>query len=309
MHGFAFQTMIYYQKHEAIDKEKWDACISNSLNGRFYVLSWFLDLIAPGWNALICDDYQAVMPLTMKRKYGLPVWLQPSFLKFTDVYSSGETEYQEWVPILWNYLRKNLFFSVNFSSNLVYDAMPYSTNNIKAQELNIRKSYDEVRSNYQHNIIKNLKKSEKAPLSFHEVKEYQHFESLKMLNYRHKTTTYGLKILKHLILQNNSNIRSRLFGIKNEDDQYIIVSSMVEFKNRVYFISSGATHEARQKKAKFMLYDQIIKKYAGAGYHIDFMGSHIPGVAYFNKGFGATDYNYVHLKGGILHQVDKLIKQ
>ena len=89
--------MIRYFKHREIDKEKWDACINQSLNGRFYVLSWFLDIVSPGWEGLVEDDYVAVFPVPRKRKYGIPYLIQPMHLKFLDIYSTRqELSKDEW---------------------------------------------------------------------------------------------------------------------------------------------------------------------------------------------------------------------
>ena len=54
--------MISCLENKAIDKPKWDALIAEC--GNIYAYSWYLDIVHPGWDALVDDDYQAVMPLT-----------------------------------------------------------------------------------------------------------------------------------------------------------------------------------------------------------------------------------------------------
>jgi len=56
--------MIDYLLHSDIDKMKWDACIQKAFNGNIYALSWYLDVVHEGWEALVEDDYVRVMPLT-----------------------------------------------------------------------------------------------------------------------------------------------------------------------------------------------------------------------------------------------------
>ena len=58
-----------FLKHDKIDKVKWDNCISRSVNGHIYARSWYLNIVSPDWDALIEGDYEAVMPLTWKRKF------------------------------------------------------------------------------------------------------------------------------------------------------------------------------------------------------------------------------------------------
>ena len=69
--------MIRYISHTEIDREKWDDCISHSVFETLYPYSWYLDVVSPGWYALVRNDYEMVMPLTWKRKYGIRMLMQP----------------------------------------------------------------------------------------------------------------------------------------------------------------------------------------------------------------------------------------
>jgi hypothetical protein len=55
---------IQYLSHKNIDKIKWDAVIASSSNRLIYGYSFYLDHMAKQWDALILNDYEAVMPLT-----------------------------------------------------------------------------------------------------------------------------------------------------------------------------------------------------------------------------------------------------
>jgi hypothetical protein len=62
---------IQYLSHHEIDKTKWDQCISEAENGLIYGYSFILitwQLIGMG---LVLNDYEAVMPLTWNKKYGI----------------------------------------------------------------------------------------------------------------------------------------------------------------------------------------------------------------------------------------------
>ena len=48
--------MIKYLQHGEINKEKWDDCINLSPRGLVYALSWYLDAVHPGWEALVEND-------------------------------------------------------------------------------------------------------------------------------------------------------------------------------------------------------------------------------------------------------------
>ena len=65
--------------YQQIDKQKWDGCIDKAVNGLVYAYSFYLDEIADNWDALILNDYEAVMPLTWRKKYGIHYLYQPFF--------------------------------------------------------------------------------------------------------------------------------------------------------------------------------------------------------------------------------------
>lgn len=62
---------IFLLQHHEIDKARWDAVISRSPHGLIYAYSWFLDIAAPGWFALISHDYRFLMPLPVRTKWKL----------------------------------------------------------------------------------------------------------------------------------------------------------------------------------------------------------------------------------------------
>ena len=45
--------MIAYLTHDQIDKSRWDDCIAHAVNGMAYAWSWYLDVVHPGWEALV----------------------------------------------------------------------------------------------------------------------------------------------------------------------------------------------------------------------------------------------------------------
>ena len=69
---------IHYLKRAAIDTTKWDRCVQQAPNGWIYSLSFFLDGIG-SWDGLVMGDYEYIMPLPKKIKYGIPYIYVPPF--------------------------------------------------------------------------------------------------------------------------------------------------------------------------------------------------------------------------------------
>lgn len=71
--------MIYFLENEQIDKQKWDKAVKNSDFSIVYAMSWYLDVVASGWSALVEDDYKTLMPLVSNSKMGIKYLYQPLF--------------------------------------------------------------------------------------------------------------------------------------------------------------------------------------------------------------------------------------
>jgi hypothetical protein len=78
---------IRHLKHSEIDLQKWDSCVQNAANALVYAESWYLDIVSPHWEALVADDYEYVMPLPVKRKFGIPFLVQPPLSQQLGVFS------------------------------------------------------------------------------------------------------------------------------------------------------------------------------------------------------------------------------
>ena len=54
---------IRFLRRSEIDLDKWDDTIAKATHSLPYAFSWYLDAVAEHWDALVMDDYKAVMPL------------------------------------------------------------------------------------------------------------------------------------------------------------------------------------------------------------------------------------------------------
>src|ERR1043165_3544665 len=84
---------IKYLKNNEIDKAKWDKCIDEASNGLIYAYSFYLDHMSKHWDALVINDYEAVMPLTWNKKYGISYLYQPAFTAQLGVFGENLNEW------------------------------------------------------------------------------------------------------------------------------------------------------------------------------------------------------------------------
>src|SRR5687768_4485887 len=82
------RSTIHYVQRKEIDADKWNACIDRASNGLIYARTTYLDHVCEHWDALVADDYAAVMPLTWKKKYGFSYLYQPFFTSALGVFGA-----------------------------------------------------------------------------------------------------------------------------------------------------------------------------------------------------------------------------
>src|SRR5512133_3076648 len=82
--------MIHHLRHQDIDKKKWDNCINTAVNRLPYALSWWLDCVSGGWEALVMDDYKALMPLPCKKKLGFEYLVQPFYTQQLGIFADDD---------------------------------------------------------------------------------------------------------------------------------------------------------------------------------------------------------------------------
>src|SRR5579875_594423 len=82
---------IHYIRNNAIDKTLWNQCIDNAGNGLIYAYSIYLDCMADNWDALVFNNYEAVMPLPWRKKFGIYYLYQPFFVAQLGLFGNNIT--------------------------------------------------------------------------------------------------------------------------------------------------------------------------------------------------------------------------
>ena len=96
------ENNIQYLQHHEINKTKWDESISNASNGLIYGYSYYLDNMSNRWDALVMGEYEAVMPLTWNKKYGIAYLYQPFFTACLGVFGNNIHAFHQYATFVNN---------------------------------------------------------------------------------------------------------------------------------------------------------------------------------------------------------------
>lgn len=284
--------MIKYLKHNEIDKGKWDNCIENATNPMVYGLSWYLDIICEHWDALILDDYQAVLPLPWKRKFGLKYIYHPFFAQQLGVFYQCDEK-----PNINSLLKAipRTFVKYEISFNHTFEI----TGQDQFKRLNLilplQSPYEETHKAFNSNTKRNIKKGLDTDWKFNSNVSVDQFLKLKKTNPVNDLNKHHFTILDQLFSKLIETKHGQIIGIENSDSQLLSAALFVTYKKRIIYLFSASANDGKTNSCMFKIVNKVIQENIKKINILDFEGSMVPGVARFFKGFGAQEEYYYRI--------------
>lgn len=302
--------MIRYLKHDEIDKNKWDQCIELSPNGLIYACSWYLDIGSPGWEALVEGDYEAIMPITFRKKIGFYYIFWPFLSQQLGVFSVHPVDEFKILQFINNLPEKFKYVFINLNYANTFSFKGYTLIRNTNYELKLDKKYEEVRKLYSKYNLEKVKKASGKNLEIRDDLSGTDFIKFEKENNRkYRVSVYEIEELRKIAEYSVGNHLGKVYGVFNNKNILIAAALFLIYKNRIIYLYSVSNKEGRESRAMFLLLDNIIKLYSGSEMIFDFEGSNIQNVAFFFKGFNARPVEYLSLKINKLPWFIRLIKR
>lgn len=288
--------MIRYLARKELDVDKYDKCICQGLSAHIYAYTWYLDSVADNWDALVLDDYKAVMPIPWRKKYFVKYIYLPAWVQQLGVFTKEHCP-RELVQLFINSIpAKFKYVETHLNSNNKFESTYISIRSNFILPLN--KSYNELVKNYKKGRKSDIKNAKKYELEIKETNDATQIITLFMQQkgdeVRRKPSDYErLKDLtKELILH------EKIFIAEVYHKENILIGGAIFLidPKRITYLFSVSTDKGREKNVISLLIDSVIEKYANSKRIFDFEGSMIPGLASFFRSFGATKEEYYHYK-------------
>lgn len=288
---------IRYVPYEQIDQQQWDACIEKANNGLVYAYSLYLNKMAKHWDALVLNDYQAVMPLTYNKKYGIHYLYQPPFTASLGVFGQGVNaaliqQFLQAIPskfTYWDiYLNQGNFFQVEGFA--LYQRSNYI--------LSLQPSYEVLYGQYRDNIKRNIKKcmqqgaSVQKGVSIAEVITLAKAQTHQSAGLSDADFEHFAALYQKLATQQ----QALTYGIATAQGQLVASCAFFFSHRRAYYILVGNHPNGKTMGASHALIDAFIKDHAGSDWLLDFEGSDIRNLAFFYSSFGAVEEQYPGLR-------------
>ncbi|HWB92086.1 MAG TPA: hypothetical protein VG605_09545, partial [Puia sp.] len=272
--------------------------------------------------ALVLGDYEAVMPLTWRQKYGIRYLYQPPFTQQTGIFAPFPLSTGLIDAFLQNARQHFRFAEIFLNYGNAQSALAPHANYI----LRLDAPYTQIAAQYRKDLQRNLKLAARSPLHYStdldlatalegyrreyaartphlRPADYDNFERLCL-----HLQTRGQIILRavkgptsepdegRVIPSTTGPGEARAIGPREAHTtvpgKFLATALLLRDEHRLYLIESTTPPAGRKTEANHFLLDQLIREFAGNDLTLDFEGSDLPGIAHFYKNFGAIDQPY-----------------
>lgn len=288
--------MIRFLKHSEIDPEKWNRAVHNSLYSTIFSEFEMLNkLTAPdSWNALVSQDYEAVMPLPTRKKGVLKYVYTPFFLPQMGIF------YRQDIPmsvygrfleeISKHYVLADLL--MNGQNALDIEELEFPPHFV-TYTLPMHLPYNELYSQFHENTRRNIKAAQKLQSQV-TVQEERVADIIALfrtnkgseeaVHFREDDYARLQQVADYLLKHNLLDV----YGVRTADGQLAAGALFVKDGKRRWFWFSGRDNRLSDSKPMFLLLDTYIRDHAGSELYLDFNGSSNPNVARLYQGFGGA---------------------
>lgn len=299
-----------YLKHSEIDFNKWDQCIQSCVNHLPYGYSWYLNIVSPGWDALVFGDYEKIFPLTFRKKARINYLYQPYFTQQLGLFGCNIKK-NDAIDFLKAIPQKFKFIEINLNSFCHLNEKEFSVKFKVTHHLYLNNKPDEIFNSFNDNTKRNIRKAEKLKLIFTDDGKIKSLIDLFKETAGKKTELINKDylMLESLMKSSFNNKTGKIYEVRDAENNLLAGLFLLSSQNILINLFNASSLTGKKNSAMFFLVNEIIKLNAQSNKTLDFEGSEIAEVARFYKGFGAVPIQYPLIKLNRLPWPLKWIKE
>lgn len=298
---------IKHLRHDQINKQTWDDCVHHSPNGLVYALSWYLDTVSPGWEAIVAvqhSSYQIVFPVPVRYRWKQKYVFHPFFCQQLGLFYRqvpDKTLVAEMMQALlahYTYIPR-LFFNVGQPWPLPEHA------NLQVQIhythlLSLNRPYEELHQNYRRDRKYRLKQAQRNGVRMVASEDIEPLIAIFLQDTLHKVpgARYdpSYDALREVFAAVQRHGRYELYYTQDEQGNYTSGGWFVIYNHYIIYLFNAALDSARHENGRTLILDHVIKKYQNSGYVLDFESPQKEAIYDFYASFGSqpTSFYFVY---------------
>jgi hypothetical protein len=288
--------MIVYHKNNEIDREQWDNCIKNSSGAKPYAFSWYLDIMSPGWQALVDDDYDSVFPVPCFSMLGIQYVITPSYMQQLGAFSPDKPaseailEFLEYMPDVYRYIDLCIGQKIHVEKYRVTEKSNF--------ELDLSRSYEKIWESFSHHCRKSIDISSKKKheivndITPDEIIGFAIRDNLRNISRVKMRDLQRLKVLMNFCVKNK---KGRIWGIRASRKKLIFGVFIIETNGNKTLGYIFNTPESVNRKLGYFVINELIKEFSSKRSVVDFAGLSFPSTEPLAESFGCVHVPYYRI--------------
>lgn len=296
-------AVIRYLAPGAVNRPQWDALVAAAPNGLIYGLSWYLDIVSPGWAALVREEqgrYVAGLPLPLQTRFGFRYLRQPLFAQQLGWFSLGAPMAADW-PEIGRQLRRRFRFIGRYSFNAANTApladggaaLGLTGAAFTTYYLSLRPTYAQLRAGYRPVRRWRLNQARRQGLRVEASTDVGLLLRLFDENTAPKIfgvvgEAYEYRLLRELYAAASRAGMADMWQARSAGGEVVAMILLFRFKDQLTYIFNSSSAAGKQLGAITLLLDEVFQTYAGQPLTFDFEAPEVAGVASFYRSFGSV---------------------
>ncbi|HEX6914527.1 MAG TPA: GNAT family N-acetyltransferase, partial [Chitinophagaceae bacterium] len=292
-----------------IDKAKWDERVNSAENGLIYSTAAYLDHICEHWVGIIAGDYEGVMALSWRRKFGIRYLYQPAFVQQLGWIGNNDIDAAELVSRVYAFSSYGDLL-LNFRNDTL--AALLQADRRLNYILDLEPGYNSIEQLYSSDLRANLRKAAGLDLEYADggnsgaaIAVFREFYGHRMPHV--SASDYEKFAGLCRVLSHRDQCLTR--KVVNQAGELLAIALFLKDRHRIYNLMNTTTPAGRAAEANHFLLDNVIREFAGTKLIFDFEGSDIPGVQRFYKSFGPVEQPYFIAHYNRLPKLIRLLKR
>ena len=298
--------VIHLQNTE-IDRQQWDDCIYRSINGLIYGLSWYLDIVSPGWAAIVAvkdDTYTVCLPLPIQRRFGIKYIIHPYFCQQLGLFFRHPPKESIVEAMISSMLQTYLYIPrFSFNTNNTFIALHgYPSLTVEAREthlLSLDRSYSELYRGYRRDRRHRIKQAKKKRLDIIRSNDIRPLIRMYQTYIEHRVPGAGhdadQSLLRSLFIAVAQRVAYKLYYVREKDGSVSCGCWFVFYKNTIIYLFNAATDSARNDNGRSLIIDRLIYEHQNTDYVLDFETPPKDSLASFYQSFGSSPTPFPHI--------------
>ncbi|RFP66536.1 GNAT family N-acetyltransferase [Hymenobacter lapidiphilus] len=301
--------MFRYVGPESLNRSQWDALITADPNGLIYALSWYLDIVSPGWAALVKHDaqgrYVAGLPLPVHSKFGFRFLRQPVFTQQLGLFSQEAPTPADWQQI-GALLQREFRFITRYAFNTANTGLlsadapvlaDFGATTRHTYYIDLRPDYPQLAAGYHASRRRQLRQAQPHGLRVEAVAGPEALETMIRLFAENTAANiagllgeaYEYPLLRALYAAAHQHGMAELWQARTPAGEVVAAVLLWKFNGQLIYLFNSSSRLGKEQRAISVIVDALLQRYAGQPLRFDFESPQVPSLDRFYASFGSTE--------------------